>query len=129
MITGTRFASLLCTDQDKALEFWSKKVGFDVQMDVPYEEGSTVRWIEVRPPNGTTYIVLSLPEEGQEQMVGKFSNVWFECDDLDATYEDLKTKGVEFPVPPSVADWDPNSRWAQFSDPDGNLYGLSPRNK
>jgi hypothetical protein len=30
----------------------------------------------------------------------------FDCDDLDKTYEDLKGKGVEFPVPPSVADWD-----------------------
>jgi uncharacterized glyoxalase superfamily protein PhnB len=127
MITGPRFVSLYCTNQDQAIEFWSKKVGFDVQLDVPYEEGSSVRWIEVKPPRGDTYIVLSLPQGGQEQLIGKFSNVWFACDDLDATFDDLKAKGVDFPVPPSVADWDPEQRWAQFADPDGNLYGLSPR--
>ena len=125
MITAPRFVSLFCTDQDKAVDFWSKKVGFDVQLDVPYEEGSSVRWIEVRPPKGDTYIVLSLPQEGQESLIGTFSNVWFQCDDLDATYEDLKSKGVNFLVPPSVADWDPNQRWAQFTDPDGNMYGPS----
>ena len=127
MITNARFAALYVTDQDRALEFWSKKVGFDVQLDVPYEEGSSARWIEVKPPNGETYVVLSLPEEGEEHRVGGFSNVWFDCDDLDATYADLKEKGVEFPVSPTEAPWAPGTRWAQFSDPDGNLYGLTPR--
>jgi uncharacterized glyoxalase superfamily protein PhnB len=123
VITKPRFVALRVSDQDKALEFWSKKVGFDVRLDVPYEGGSSARWIEVKPPTGDTYIVLSLPEEGEA--VGGFSNVWFDCDDLDATFEDLKAKGVEFPVEPQVAPWDPSQRWAQFSDPDGNLYGLS----
>lgn len=52
--------------------------------------------------------------------------MWFDCDDLDATFADLKAKGVEFPVEPETVPWDPdsNSRWAQFADPDGNL-GLS----
>lgn len=127
MITNARFAALYCTDQDRAVEFWTKKLEFELVADVPYEEGSTKRWIEVRPPDGQTYIVLSLPEEGAGRWVGGFSNVWFDCDDLDATFEDLKAKGVEFPVPPSDAPWDPSSRWAQFSDPDENLYGLGPR--
>lgn len=125
MITNPRFAVLYTTDQDRALAFWSKSVGFEVQTDVPYEEGSAQRWIEVKPPQGETYLVLSLPQEGMEQIVGRFSNVWFECDDLDATYADLKAKGVEFAVPPSEAPWDSSSRWAQFSDSDGNTYGLS----
>jgi uncharacterized glyoxalase superfamily protein PhnB len=125
VITNPRFVALYVTDQDRAVEFWSKKVGFDVQLDVPYEEGSSVRWIEVKPPKGDTYLVLSIPQEGEENRLGGFSNVWFQCDDLDATFKDLKSKGVEFPVEPENAPWDPSSRWAQFSDPDGNLYGLS----
>jgi uncharacterized glyoxalase superfamily protein PhnB len=53
------------------------------------------------------------------------SNLWFQSDDIDATYADLSAKGVEFPVPPQQAPWDPSQRWGQFADPDGHLYGLS----
>jgi uncharacterized glyoxalase superfamily protein PhnB len=125
VITNVKFTALYTSDQDKALDFWSKKVGFDVQLDVPYEEGSTARWIEVKPPKGETYVVLSIPQEGEQGRVGGFSNVWFDCDDLDGTYADLKSKGVEFPVEPSDAPWAPDTRWAQFTDPDGTLYGLT----
>lgn len=76
---------------------------------------------------GPDYLVLSLPEEGFDGMIGTFSNVWFDCDDLDRTYEELSSEGIEFPVPPAEAPWDPSSRWAQFADPDGTTYGLSQR--
>lgn len=77
------------------------------------------------PPEGVTYLVLSLAGPEEKDRVGVFGSVWFDCDDLDATFADLSAKGVEFPVAPQVAEWDPATRWAQFADPDGNTYGLS----
>lgn len=97
MITRPRFAALYVSDQDRALEFWSKTVGFDVQLDVPYEEGSDARWIEVKPPKGDTYIVLSLADETTTDRVRGFSNVWFAADDLDATYETSRRMVSSFP--------------------------------
>jgi uncharacterized glyoxalase superfamily protein PhnB len=127
VITNARFVSLSIRDQQKALEFFRDLLGFEVLVDQPMgEEQGGPRWIEVCPPDGQTHVVLFAPDEQQDR-VGGFSNVWFDCDDLDRTYQELSARGVEFPVPPSVADWDPSSRWAQFKDPDGNLYGLSQR--
>jgi uncharacterized glyoxalase superfamily protein PhnB len=126
MITNARFVSLYVGDQEKALGFWKDKIGCVVLEDVPYGDGGA-RWIELRLAKGETYLVIPPPGPESQDRVGTFSNVWFDCDDLDGTYADLSGKGVEFPVPPQEAPWDPSQRWAQFSDPDGNLYGLSQR--
>jgi uncharacterized glyoxalase superfamily protein PhnB len=126
MITNPRFTTVWASDQDAALEFWRDKIGFTVQEDTPYDE-SGGRWIELKPPSGDMYIVLPPPNHEEAKRLGGFSPVWFDCDDLDKTYEDLKAKGIDFPVPPADAPWDPSTRWAQFSDPDGNLYGLSQK--
>jgi uncharacterized glyoxalase superfamily protein PhnB len=126
MITGIRFATVYVRDQDRALEFWTSAVGGTVQLDTPMtDDPGGPRWIEVKLP-GDTYLVLfdvTQGFEGADQE--ETSNLWFQSDDLDATYEDLAAKGVEFPVPPQVAPWDPAQRWAQFRDPDGHLCGLS----
>ena len=128
MITNVRFASLYVRDQQKQLEFWADKLGCEVLLNAEYsEDDPSQRWIEVRPGKGETYLVISPTSPEEESRIGGFSNIWFDCDDLEATYEDLKGKGVEFPVPPSDAPWAPGTKWAQFADPDGNLYGLSQR--
>jgi predicted enzyme related to lactoylglutathione lyase len=45
----------------------------------------------------------------------------FACDDLQATFEELRGRGVEFTEPPADQPW---GRWAQFRDPDGNEHAL-----
>jgi uncharacterized glyoxalase superfamily protein PhnB len=125
MITGVRFATVYVKDQDRAVEFWTKAVGGELQLDAPMGDPGGARWIEVKLP-GPTYLVLYDVTQGfEDQEREGMSNLWFQSDDLDATYADLTAKGVEFPVPPSEAPWDPGSRWAQFKDPDGHLFGLS----
>ncbi len=42
-------------DQERALEFYTKTLGFEVRRDVPFGDG---RWIEVGPPGGQTTIAL-----------------------------------------------------------------------
>jgi uncharacterized glyoxalase superfamily protein PhnB len=126
MITGIRFATVYVQDQDRALEFWTDAVGGTVRLDTPMgDDPSGPRWIEVALP-GETYLVLFDESAGPEGASSQApSSLWFQSDDLDATYEQLSARGVEFLVPPEVAPWDPSQRWAQFRDPDGHLCGLS----
>jgi predicted enzyme related to lactoylglutathione lyase len=128
VITNPKFVNIYVRDPQAALEFYTEKLGFELQTDQPMGPPgeSTPRWIEVRPPGAQTYLVLFTPD-GMETRVGGFSSVWFDCDDLDTTFKDLQAKGVEITTEPQVADWDPNQRWAQFQDPDGNVFGLSQR--
>lgn len=131
MITNPKFAAMYVSDQQQALDFFTKTLGFELQTDAPY--GENARWIEVRPPGAQTYVVLAAADPEVRAVIrermGPMAHVWFDCDDLDATYTELSAKGVQFPVEPQSAPWDPSgtTRWAQFGDPDGNLYGLSQR--
>ena len=125
MITHPLFVNIPVSDQDRALQFYVETLGFELVGDTPMgpDEGAP-RWIQVAPPEGQTHLVLYTPE-GSEDLVGRFSPVWLQTDDLDATYAALRAKGVEFPTEPQQADWDPSMRWAQLRDPDGNVFGLS----
>ena len=60
--TGIRGISLVCVptpDQDKAIEFYSRKLGFEKRTDTPF--GGGYRWVEVYPPEGSAGIALAPP--------------------------------------------------------------------
>ena len=123
MITRVRSAGIFCRDQQAAKAFWTEKMGFDLIQDVPMDPSnpdSGPRWIAVRAPGDDTILVLFTPE-GQEDRIGQFSNLIFECDAIEKTYEDLSSKGVEFSTKPEKQFW---GWWAEFKDNDGNRYGL-----
>lgn len=121
MITGVRSAGIMVDDQDRAKRFWTETIGFELLQDTPMgEEPGSARWIEVAPADRQCILVLFTPE-GQEELVGRFSNVLFNADDIVKTFEDLKDKGVELVDEPRRELW---GWWASFKDPDGNTYGL-----
>ena len=119
MIKGVKFASIPVRDQDRALEFYTKKLGLRVVTDSPFD--GKQRWIELGIPRAETKLVL-FTAEGQEQMIGGFMNVSFMTDDVEATTRELKEKGVEFVQDPQQWDWGTASI---FQDPDGNKFMLS----
>ena len=122
MVTGVRSVGVYVGDQDRAKEFWTETIGFELLQDTPMGPEGGPRWIEVAPPSRNVILVLFTPP-GDEARVGTFSNVLFECDDIHRTYEELSAKGVDFPDPPREEFW---GWWAAFRDPDGNSYGLGP---
>lgn len=124
MITNPKFVCAFVHDQDRALRFWTETVGWRLQLDAPMDPESGERWIEVAPPRGTTYLVLSRASGPDDPRV-EASSVWWDVDDLDATHAELTARGVEFPVPPSDAPWKPGTRWAQLRDSEGCHHGLS----
>jgi len=121
MIKTVKFVSIPVKDQDQALDFYTKKLGFTVFTDQPMGPGQ--RWIELSIPGAKTGIVLFTPD-GHEARIGTFTGVSFECDDVDATYEALKAKGVEFIAPPKKESWGTS---ALFKDQDGNQFVMSTR--
>ena len=93
MIKGIKFVSVPVRDQDRALEFYTKKLGMRVITDSPYDD--TQRWIELGIPRADTKLVLFTTPE-QERLIGGLLNITFVADDVVATAAELKARGVEF---------------------------------
>ncbi len=123
MITRADTVSIDVSDQDRALDFYTNKLGFEKLMDEPMSPETELRWIEVAPSGAETHIVLFKPT-GQEDRIGTFLNVIFHCDDIYATYEELRGRRVEFSQEPTEQPW---GLWAQFKDQDNNEIGLIQR--
>lgn len=119
MIKQVKFVSIPTRDQDKALAFWTEKIGFRVATDQPM--GEKQRWIELQIPGAQTGVVL-FTMDGQEDRIGTPFNGAFATDDVAYAYEKMKAKGVEFDTPPTKQPW---GTFASFRDPDGNSFVLS----
>jgi predicted enzyme related to lactoylglutathione lyase len=119
MIKAVKFASIPVRDQDKALEFYTQKLGLKVVTDSLFD--GKQRWIELAIPRAETKLVL-WTGDGQDKMIGGFMNVAFCADDVEATAKEMKAKGVEFVQEPKKADW---GTAAIFKDVDGNQFVLS----
>jgi lactoylglutathione lyase len=121
MISGVRSVGIYAGDQDRAKEFWTDKLGFELLQDMPMgEEQGADRWIEVAPPDKKVTLVLYTPPD-QRDRIGTFSNALFTCDDIQKIHEELTARGVTFTEAPTKQFW---GWWAVFQDPDGNTYGL-----
>jgi catechol 2,3-dioxygenase-like lactoylglutathione lyase family enzyme len=124
MLTAVRSVGVYAGDQERSKRFFTETLGFDLIQDTPMgDEPGASRWIEVAPPDRNVVLVLFTPE-GDQDRIGTFSNVLFECDDIQATHKELAARGVEFAEEPSRQFW---GWWAVFKDPDGNSYGLGQR--
>ena len=121
MIKGIKIVSIPVTDQDRALAFYTEKLGFRVHTDRPFNDRQ--RWIELQIPGADTLIALFTPE-GHENRIGGFYPATFYCDTLQGTYDELVSRGVEFAAPPQKQSW---GQFAMFKDPDGNQFVVSSR--
>jgi uncharacterized glyoxalase superfamily protein PhnB len=120
-------------DQDEAVEFWTKKVGFEVRQDITMPELGGFRWVTVGAPGQDISIALiAIPgppvmDEETKKMVeelmakGSAGSVFLTTDDVQASYEELKGRGVEFTEAPAEQPYGMDS---EFRDPSGNRYRL-----
>src|SRR5690348_17690250 len=97
MFKHIKFVSIPVRDQNRALDFYTDKLGFTIITDQPFDEKQ--RWIELRIPKAETRVVLFTTDEDRGR-VGTFMNMSYTCDDLQKTYEELRNRGVEFENPP-----------------------------
>ena len=120
MITNVKFVSIPTADQDRALAFYTGKLGFKVTTDQPFNDQQ--RWIELRIGTSDTRLVLFTMDNGPKP--GGMFNGALACDNVERTYEELSGRGVEFAGPPKKEPW---GTFATFKDPDGNEFVLSSR--
>ena len=119
MLKAIKFASVPVTDQDRALEFYTRKLGLHVDTDSPMD--GRQRWIELGLARAETRLVL-FTGPGHERLRGGLMNVTFSADDVEATARELQARGVEFVQAPRKAAWGTS---AIFKDPDGNQFVLA----
>jgi catechol 2,3-dioxygenase-like lactoylglutathione lyase family enzyme len=135
MITKMNQVSIFVLNQESAYEFYVNKLGFKVHTDA--EMGQGMRWLTVCPPEQPDLEITLLPVvEGMifkgdaatqmKQLVknGTFGFGVFECNDLNATYEELKAKGVVFKKPPTKEFY---GYEALFKDDSGNWFSLGEK--
>lgn len=121
MIRHVQIVTVYVGDQDKALDFYVNKLGFELRSDNPFGEG--LRWLEVAPPGAQTTIVLATNfGDWRKSKVGTFTGIVFDTDDCRQTFEELSERGVQFTEEPTQQPW--GMTQAQFVDQDGNTFVL-----
>lgn len=118
MINQIKFVSIPVKDQNRALDFYTEKLGFTIITDQPFDEKQ--RWIELRIPKAETRVVL-FTAPGEEGRIGSMMNISYQCADVQKSYEELKKRGVEFEGPPETQPW---GSYAMFKDSEGNRFVL-----
>jgi catechol 2,3-dioxygenase-like lactoylglutathione lyase family enzyme len=137
MVTRLSHSSIYVLDQDSAYNFYVNILGFTVKTDASFGEG--LRWLTVSPPQQPDLELtlmpvkagMSLNEEKAAALrslvqSGTFGFGVFECDDIYATYEELKAKGVQFRKEPKEEFYGIE---ALFADDSGNWFSLCQRQK
>jgi predicted enzyme related to lactoylglutathione lyase len=119
MITHVKFVGIPVKDQSRALKFYTQQLGFEVSTDQAFDDKQ--RWIELRIAHSQTRVVLFTPE-GHEERIGTFFNGSLACDDVEATFRQLRQRGVEFIAEPQKQPW---GTFAKFKDSEGNQFVLS----
>jgi catechol 2,3-dioxygenase-like lactoylglutathione lyase family enzyme len=121
-------------DQDEALDFYTKKLGMEVRSDVTVAEMGNFRWLTVGPVGqpDVAIVLMAIPgppvmdAETAEQVKtlmakGFAGTVFLTTDNVQASYEELKKRGVEFSEEPEERPYGIDSA---FRDPSGNNFRL-----
>lgn len=137
MIARLSHVSIFVLDQQSAYNFYVNTLGFKVHTDA--EMGPGMRWLTVTPPeqpeleislmaiaDGMMFNAESAKTMRDLVAKGTFGFGVFECNDIYATYEELKAKGVEFVKAPKEEFYGIE---ALFKDDSGNWFSLGQKQK
>jgi catechol 2,3-dioxygenase-like lactoylglutathione lyase family enzyme len=114
-ITEVHTVGVPVSDQERALDFYVGKLGFEKRMDASFGPGQ--RWIEVAPPRAVTTIALVPAREGVP--AGVETGIRFNSEDADADHAEMMARGVD--VDPDVLRFGGGvPPMFYFRDPDGN---------
>jgi len=130
MNQGIGVVGLYVHDQDKALEFYVGKLGFQVHTDA---RNGNYSWLTVQHPSQPSFdLGLLLPQEPvldaatahtMRELVAKgaMPPLVLVVDDCRAAYDKLRAKGVEFIQEPTARFGGVD---ANFRDPSGNAWKM-----
>jgi len=122
-------------DQDEALAFYTEKLGMELREDVTVPEFGNFRWLTVGVPGqeDVSVVLMAIPgppvfDDETRQKIGELmakgaaTALFFATDDIQSTYEELKSRGVEFQQEPTEQ---PYGVDAGFRDPSGNSMRMA----
>ncbi len=118
---------IMVSDQARAVKFYAEKVGFDIRLNVPFFGG---KWIEIAPKDSVSTLSIMEPNpqlmppeelEIARKNIGRNTGVWFYTSDIQSTYEDLKSRGVDI-TKPEKQEW--GGIMSLVKDLDGNIFTL-----
>lgn len=119
---------VMVSDQQRALDFYTQKLGFTKKVDT---DVAKFRWIVVGPKDSNTVISLVDPTsmnewskdsiDNAEKKIGTQTGIWFFTKNIDETYNELKSKGVEITKPEKQV-W--GGIMSTVYDQDENSFGL-----
>lgn len=114
-LTSIEVVSVPVTDQDRSRDFYVDTLGFTLVADTVFDP--RMRWVQVAPPGGGATVTLvtwfpTLPP-------GSVKGLVIGCDDVEATYAELNSRGVPVGAQGGIQDA-PWGRWFGVDDPDGN---------
>ena len=122
-------------DQDEALAFYTEKLGMEVRADVTLPELGDFRWLTVGPPGKEDIAITLMAIPGPPVMdaetaddvrslmsKGFAGTMFLTNDDVHASYEELRSRGVEFTETPEERPYGIDSG---FRDPSGNSFRLT----
>ena len=118
--------ALVVKDYDDAIDFYTKKLNFELIEDtyIPEEDK---RWVVISPPNstGATILLARASKLEQEGFIGNQAGgrvfLFLNTDDFRRDYNEMSFKGIEFVRKPKKADY---GTVAVFKDLYGNLWDL-----
>ncbi len=128
-------AQLWVNDQEEALAFYTQKVGMEVRTDVTLPEMGNFRWLTVGPVGqpDVAIVLMAIPgppmmdadtaQDVRDLMAKGFAGtVFLTTEDCRASYNELKSRGVEFTEAPEERPYGIDSG---FRDPSGNAIRLT----
>ena len=116
--------ALVVEDYDAAIEFYTKKLNFDLIEDTP--QSKTKRWVLVAPKGSECSILLAKAvNEEQKKSIGNQTGgrvfLFLHTDDFWRDYHKMLADGIKFVRPPKEENY---GIVAVFEDLYGNLWDL-----
>lgn len=106
------------SDWQRAIAFYTETLGIPTAF-----RSDEMGWAQLATGEGQLALERADPADAETRaMVGRFVGVSLQVAELDATYQTLAARGVDFLAPPEPQPW--GGALAHFRDPDGNILTL-----
>ena len=118
--------ALVVRDYDEAIEFYTRKLNFELLEDI-YQPEQDKRWVLVAPPNtnGAAIVLAQASSSEQQAFVGNQTGkrvfMFLGTDDFWRDYKQMRADGIHFVREPVEQ---PYGTVAVFEDLYGNLWDL-----
>lgn len=117
---------LYVNNQDEAVDFWIKKVGFSI---VAEENGQAMRWIEIAPSKESETSIILHDKEAIAKMSPELNlgtpSLMFTTENLDKFYNELVNQNVTVGEIMEM----PTGRVFNFADSEQNYFAVMEKRK